>query len=235
MNKLSLLVLAVILWISCNHEAGQKNTGSRTDSVAAAAYENYLKAAADIRFTGTRNHDSLHRAIAMLDSAIMIDSDNPKAYLSKNVLQMLTGDYEGAMKTLATSEGLLPGDPEIKSTMGLLLLMHGDRVGANVSFRKSDSLLNLRLDTVSRGNEWGLLSILISKVTNLKLLGDSVQAKETCRRILALKMLDMPEYHGLRQIIDTVYLNKTSEEYYDYIVQGLPLGTLSPYRRASGF
>lgn len=220
MRNLSLLVLTIILFTSCGNE-NSNNKGGATDSIKKESAPKYVKRVQNLEIIPTTEKDSIQNAINLLDSAIVVNSKDSKALLLKQSYQTWLGEYENALKTIKILETLKPYDPELKSKEGLLYLLKGNNKSAKIALMQSDSLWNIRLDTISQNSDWGLLGILMGKAANLKLLGKEKQANNVYRRILKDSIFDKTEYKGMKKIIDSLFLNQTKEEFYNYLVRGL--------------
>lgn len=219
-KNLFLLFLIITLFTSCGNENSNNKSGT-IDSLKKENSANYLKKVQKLDIRPTTEKDSIQNAIALLDSAIALDPKSSKAFLLKQSYQTWLGEYENALETIKMLENIKSPNPDLKSKKGLLYLLKEDNKSAKIALMQSDSLWNIRLDTISQNNDWRRLGALLGKATNLKLLGKEEQANNIYRRILKDSNFDKTKYKGIKNTIDSLFLNQTKEEFYNYLVRGL--------------
>ncbi len=224
MKKLTVIFIT-LLCAACLNQPGKRGQ-STTGTKEKKAVKYYQKALAHDRPAATP--DSLPYAISLLDSAISLDADYSKAYLLKQAYQIRLGKYKEALKTLDTLQHLQTDDPQLKGLEGFVYLLLGDTGQATAALEKSDSLWNLRLDTISSANDQGLLGTLLGKAANLKLLGKEQKANSIYTQILEDSSFNKEQYKEMKKTIDTLFLKQSTEEFYQYLVHGLHNGNTRP-------
>lgn len=218
MKRLIVISMPLLL-AACIHNPGKKDNQPITGAKEKKAVAYYTKALTFSRPAAAP--DSLRYAVSLLDSATSLDAAYAKAYLLKQTYQIRLGKYADALKTLDTLQHLKPHNAQLKSMEGLLHRLRGDTEQARAAWRKSDSLWTAQLDTVSSGNDWGRIGMLLGKAANLKLLGKEQKANRIYRHILKDTSFEKEQYKGMKKTIDTLFLQQSQEEFYQYLIQWL--------------
>ena len=185
------------------------------------AIKYYTKARFDAEYSMEKGF--ILDAIALLDSAIMLEPEYLQAYTVKQMCQVKLGDYEGAMNTAKIIEKLDPSDRVAKFSIGIYSLLNKDSHSAEKSLLQVDSLFSVSLDTISADNSVELFNILLNKAFVLKLLGKDAEVNEIRNRIL----IDTIFGEDQRNMIDSFYLDRSKEEFTDSFLQGMKEGIVT--------
>jgi|GEM_PF-5470834 hypothetical protein len=218
--KTLFFVLAIVLFVSCGNKTDDnttENKGKIKNEKAVKYYEEAQKLHAEF----TTERDTILKAVVFLDSAIALDPEYIRAYLLKQSCQIRLGEYENALNTVKILEKLDPNNADLKSMAGIYHLLNNENKSAEIKLLQADSLWNIVLDTISSNNDWGLLHVLMNKAVVLKFLEKETEANNLFDRILTDTIFDKDSYKGIKNEIDSFYLNQSKENIYQHMLQGL--------------
>lgn len=219
MKKIAYLILSIFFLTACGKNTSTSKSTTETDIKEEAL--NYYNRAMDLHAEFVTERDTVIKAIALLDSAIIYQPDYISAYFSKQFYLIRLGKYEEALKTVESLETLTPDNTDIKLTTGLLYLLCQEKDAAEAKFQQANSLLAIRLDTISTTNKLDYLNILMNKALVLKFLQKEEEADKLFYKILNDSTFNTEPYNDVRHFIESNYLHKSKEEVYSFFVEKL--------------
>lgn len=215
MKRLLSIIVTLFLLFSCNNPVERKNE-NKVKPTNQKAF-GYYNAARKLNAEFTTERDTVLKAVALLDSAIVINPEYSQALLKKQAYLLRLGEYENALNILKILEKLTPANVDIKSTLGVYYLLSNEPDSAAIRLSQADSLWNIALDTISPDNKGGLLHILMNKATLLKFSGKEEEANKIYRGILADTAFNNETYEGIVQGIDSFYIKQSKESLCNFL------------------
>jgi len=167
------LVLYFIALYSC----GQNHSYSKVDVNVARLSNKIIPL---VNFLD--NPDSCKKALLFLDSATAIDNGCFLCYYNKLMFLYSLKEYGKAVETLNECIRLNPSAQDLYLTGGILYERVGDTASAKEYFRKSLTICNNVLDTISTKNR-DFDMLVGNKAINLIMLGDEVEANKILKTL----------------------------------------------------
>jgi len=183
------------LFFSCG------NTSEKNKNIENKKAIEFYEKARNLYAEFTTERDTILKAMALLDSAILLNPQYISAYVSKQSYQMRLGEYENALSTVKIVEKLDPDNADLKTMAGIYYMINNDNNSAEIKLLQADSLWNIALDTISSNNDMALLHVLMNKGTILKFLGKETEANNLFNRILNDTIFDKEQYHEIKKIL----------------------------------
>ncbi len=206
MHKIVLLVSLAILLASCG-------VSSHTEE-ATRFYDEAIQLHAEF----TTERDTVLKAIALLDSAILLAPNLTGPYFLKHAYHLRLGEYEQALNTLKIIERIKPDNVDLKSSIAVCYLLNNKEDSAKIKFLEADKLWSMALDTITPGDTFHLLHIAMNKGAVQILLGNEPEAEIIFNKIRSNPAFQEEQYEGMMSDMDSLFLNQTQESFYNYLI-----------------
>jgi tetratricopeptide (TPR) repeat protein len=200
--KISLIIIAFSL-LAC----GKKTDRQKTNPVAVRLNDRAVGL-----YPYIDNIDSANKAIKLLDSATIIDSNYFQGYYNKLGFLNQHREYEKAIKTINILIRLRPYANDIYLSGGVIYEVLGDSLSSRVYFQKSLAICDRALDTMSTANR-DYIGLAINESVNLIMLGQQTKGNLLLKQVYenqsdsSLKQLMHPFLNRSRQEIIDMFLN----------------------------
>jgi tetratricopeptide (TPR) repeat protein len=173
---LSLLLVAVVYFMSCSHIPKKINPQAKklNDSAMKALYQS-----SNLLDKGIRKY-----AIRLLNEATAIDTDYFTAYWNKVSLQRELGQNNNALKTAAQLLRLKPESTDVLVVAGQCYDEAGDTLSASKYYKSALSKCNALLDTMNVKSK-AYTPRVFAKVLNLILLNRRNEANVILNKLSA--------------------------------------------------
>jgi tetratricopeptide (TPR) repeat protein len=200
-----ILIFFLIAFYSCRQNASKHQ-------IDPVAIELDLKA---FPLLTSGNEDSIRKGINFLDSATAIDSNYFLAYHTKVLFLNQIKEYDKAVIEINNCIRIMPNAHDLYLTAGMMHENIGDTISSQLNFRKSLSLCNSVLDTMSKTNrDYSMLTT--NKAINLIMLGDSLNANQILKNLYATQP-DNQEFGNVEKQYIQSLMNKNKRQLLDSI------------------
>ncbi len=206
-----------ILLASCGGST-DKNKPENDVSSHAEEATHFYEEAIQLHAEFTTERDTVLKAIALLDSAILLAPDSTGPYFLKHAYHLRLGEYEQALNTLKIIESTKPDNVDLKSSIAVCYLLNNKEDSAQLKLLEADKLWSMVLDTITPGNTTDLLHIAMNKGAVHILLGNKPEAEITFNKIRSNPAFQEEQYEGMMNDIDSLFLNQTQESFYNYLI-----------------
>lgn len=199
--RVSILFLFIGLYACGQQSSNKKNT---VDPNARRLNDSAMQVA-----MYTQDYD---KAIALLEQAILIDSNYLTAYANKLSFQMQLKRFDQALQTAFKLKSQRPQSPEYYVTIGMLYHFKSD-TGSSIKFLKeADALYSNIFDTMKVANpHYDML--LMGKGINLVFIGQQIEGN----RVLKL-LYDKSKDEIFKEMLSS-YMNKSKQAILDDLIQ----------------
>jgi tetratricopeptide (TPR) repeat protein len=193
--------LTIILLLSGLFACGQNPPKHKADP---AAVEFNKKALGLMAFVD--NLDSSRKAVSLLDSATLIDSNFFAGYYNKLMFLNSLRQFDKAILAANNAIRIRPFAHDLYLTRGIFYDQLGDTISSTNDFQRSLAICNTVLDTMDSKNT-AFDYLLMNKATNLIMLGDQKEGNRFLKQLY-----DKETDEGFKKFYGSL-MNKPKKEF----------------------
>lgn len=199
--RVSILFLFIGLYACGQQSSNKKNT---VDPNARRLNDSAMQVAMH-----TQDYDN---AIALLEQAILIDSNYLTAYANKLSFQVQLKRFDQALQTAFKLKSQRPQSPEYYVTIGMLYHFKSDTGSSIKFFKEADAFYSNIFDTMKVANpHYDML--LMGKAINLVFIGQQIEGNRVLKQLY-----DKSKDEIFKEMLSS-YMNKSKQAILDDLIQ----------------